>query len=276
MSKGSTLLKVTSAIAALMISAGSALAADMGSIKDEPVEEGKKLTYSFTIGAYSDYVFRGISQTAEDPTVQGSFDVGYGIFYAGVWASGLDFNDGAPVNGFGNDAEIEIDVYGGIKPVWGPVTFDFGVLGYLYPGASDEFGELDYVELKGGASFSPFTNASVGGYVYWSPAFTGETGDAVAVEGVASYTFSAIGPVTPTLSGLIGYQEGEGDVNVVDFDANQAGIQDDYVYWNVGVALAIEKLTIDLRYWDTDTTVSNTDLFNSDERFVAAIKVTLP
>lgn len=276
MSKARTLLKLTSAIAALMIGAGSALAADLGSIKDEPVEEGKKFTYSFTIGAYSDYVFRGISQTAEDPTVQASIDVGYGIFYAGIWASGLDFNDGAPTNGFGNDAELEIDIYGGIKPVVGPVTFDFGVLGYLYPGADDPLGELDYVELKGGASFSPFTNASVGSYVYWSPAFTGETGDAVAVEGVASYTFSQVGPFTPTLGGLIGYQRVDGDVNVVDFDANQAGIQDEYVYWNVGLALAVEKLTIDLRYWDTDTTVSNTDLFNSDERFVAAVKVTLP
>ena len=55
------------------------------------VDEGRKFTYSFALTGTSDYVFRGISQTDNDPTIQGAVNVGYGIFYAGVWASGLDF-----------------------------------------------------------------------------------------------------------------------------------------------------------------------------------------
>ncbi len=55
--------------------------------------EGRKFTYSFNIDGTSDYVFRGISQTVNDPAVQGGVDLGYGIIYAGAWASGLDFGD---------------------------------------------------------------------------------------------------------------------------------------------------------------------------------------
>ena len=30
------------------------------------------------------------------------------------------------------------------------------------------------------------------------------------------------------------------------------GIEDEYYYWNAGLALTVEKLTFDFRYWDTD------------------------
>ena len=72
------------------------------------VDEGRKFTYPSTLGATSDYVFRGISQTDNDPAIQGGADFGYGILYAGVWASGLDFADAPPAN-------AEVDWYGGIS-----------------------------------------------------------------------------------------------------------------------------------------------------------------
>lgn len=75
-----------------------------GSIKDAPAApEARQFAWSFNVGGYSDYVFRGISQTDEDPTIQGSIDFTYGLFYAGAWASGLDFTPA------GNDANVEID-----------------------------------------------------------------------------------------------------------------------------------------------------------------------
>ena len=50
------------------------------------------------------------------------------------------------------------------------------------------------------------------------------------------------------------------------------------LYWNAGVALAVDKFTIDLRYWDTnfkdDATFLSPGL--ADERFVATVKVSLP
>ena len=92
----------TSKLAAVCGAVGLALIAISGSAAADGYEvaapaaadEGRKFTYSFNIGATSDYVFRGISQTDNDPTIQGGIDLGYGILYAGWWASGLDFEAG--------------------------------------------------------------------------------------------------------------------------------------------------------------------------------------
>ena len=117
-------------------------------------EEGRKFTYSFSLTGTSDYVFRGISQTENDPTMQGAFDIGYGIFYAGVWGSGVDFEAA------GLDDNIEIDYYAGIKPTWHGAEFDFGVIYYWYPGDS-----LDLFELKAGVSGSRIDKLSTGATV---------------------------------------------------------------------------------------------------------------
>ncbi|TPW04198.1 MAG: hypothetical protein FD124_2716 [Alphaproteobacteria bacterium] len=104
-------------------------------------------TVSGNVALTSDYAFRGISQTDQDPALQGGFDMASGIFYAGTWASSIDFA--------AQSAELELDVYAGVTPTVGPVTFDLGVVGYLYPSASDDASELDFWELKGGAKISP-------------------------------------------------------------------------------------------------------------------------
>lgn len=230
---------------ALLACGGVALADgyEGGGTKDAPAAEGRKFSWSITLGATSDYVFRGITLSDEDPAAQGSIDIGYGIFYAGVWGSNLDDE-----LGFGPS---EIDVYAGIKPVLGPVTFDLGVIGYLYP--SDDYtgpdtpGDDEYIELKAGASFAPFKDATLGATVYYSPEYQADGGDAWAVEGAAGYQLRQIGIFVPTISGVLGWQ----DVENGDFSPDLSG-DSDYVYWNAGVALAVEKFTIDLRYWDTD------------------------
>ena len=106
-----------------------------------------------TLRGTSDYVFRGISQTDNDPTIQGGLDFSYGILYAGAWASGLDFG-GTQAPGDGLDAQVEIDWYGGIKPTWnsplGTVNLDFGVIYYSYPGATDFLAERRLRRVQGG------------------------------------------------------------------------------------------------------------------------------
>ncbi|HKZ95497.1 MAG TPA: TorF family putative porin, partial [Hyphomicrobiaceae bacterium] len=122
---------------ALMALAGSALADGYGgSVKDAPADEGRKFTYAITVGAQSDYVFRGVSQTFEDPAIQGALDLTYWILYAGIWASHIDF--GAS-QGLGPKVWGEYDLYAGVKRVWGPVTFDLGVIYYWYPNSDDFF-----------------------------------------------------------------------------------------------------------------------------------------
>jgi uncharacterized protein (TIGR02001 family) len=256
---------------------GAALA-DGGSVKDAPVEEGRKLALSVTVGGTSDYVFRGVSQTLEDPAAQGSIDLTFGIFYAGVWASNVDFNDAPKAN-------AEVDLYAGVKPVWGPVTFDVGAIYYAYPGADDGLnflttGQLDYVELKAGYSLiSPWIKGLTSGTtVYWSPDYSLETGGVFTLEGAASYALPQFGIVAPSISGAYGTVYGD-----IDEGFSVGGnSEDEYSYWNVGLALAVEKFTFDFRYWDTDIDVTTPngsvcvaqDL--CDERFVFTAKATLP
>jgi uncharacterized protein (TIGR02001 family) len=253
--------------AALLALSGAALADGYeGSIKDAPADEGRKFTYSFSITGTSDYVFRGQSQTDGDPTIQGAVNLGYGIFYAGVWASGLDFGGGA--DGIGSDAEIEADWYAGIKPTWGKATFDFGVIYYTYPGASDQTTELDYVEIKAGVSGEVFDKLTAGATVFYSPDYTLETGESWVYEGTLAYALPTFHIFTPTVSGTVGYV----DVEKATFE---------YTYWNAGLSLAVDKITFDMRYWDTDISASESacvlgGLFACDERFVFSATVALP
>ncbi len=267
------------ALAALV---GPALAdGEPGGMKDEPVaEEGRKFAWSFTLAGVSDYVFRGISQTNEDPAFQPQLDVSYGIFYAGVWGSTLDFGDDEFGPGpffFGEDAQIEIDVYAGVKPVWGPVNFDFGVLGYFYPSASDEAAELDYVEFKAAYSTTGLLipKLTTGTAVYFSPEYTAEVGETYAVESTLAYELPKLMMFTPTISGLFGTLYGDDKAFELFFG------DDKYNYWNAGMSFAVEKFIFDFRYWDTDLEQNplpceNVDLFSCDERFVFTAKVTLP
>lgn len=141
MQSSSTFLSFAGACA-LAVSASAGLTALPGAAR---ADDAPAFAYSFNIGGYSDYRFRGVSQTADTPAVQGGVDLTYGIGYFGLWGSRLDFGK----NPIGQElANTELDIYGGIKPVLGPVTFDIGVIYYDYPGAKDFAAELDYVELN--------------------------------------------------------------------------------------------------------------------------------
>lgn len=107
---------------------------------------------SYNIGVTSDYVWRGISQTDEKAAIQGGIDYTNGIFYAGTWASNVDF---------GSDASVELDLYAGIKPTAGNFTFDLGLLAYTYPDEDD----LNMEEVKLGVSH-PMGKGSIGVAAY--------------------------------------------------------------------------------------------------------------
>ena len=75
-------------------------------------EETKKdWTIAGNVGATTDYVFRGVSQSAEKPAVQANIDVAYKQFYAGIFFSNVDFVGQAPGPGVG---VAEVDYYAGV------------------------------------------------------------------------------------------------------------------------------------------------------------------
>jgi uncharacterized protein (TIGR02001 family) len=214
------------AAVAVLLTAGAASAQDSPEV-------------AWNLGVTSDYVFRGYSQTTEDPAIFGGVDVTVGSFYAGAWASNVDFGD---------DTDAEFDIYGGYRTEASGFAVDVGVVGYLYvsqPAGAD----YDYAEFKAAASraFGPVT---LGAAVYWSPDFFGADEEATYVEANAAFSPAA----KWTVSGAVGHQ-------ALDVNA-------DYTTWNAGVAYAVsDNVAIDVRYHDTDVTGPL-----SDDRVVGALK----
>jgi uncharacterized protein (TIGR02001 family) len=291
---GTAGLGAATALAAMLL-AGPAFADGMGkkSLKDAKPEERCK--HSANIALATEYVFRGFSQTSEGPAVQGGFDLTCGIFYAGVWASNLDWG-GTGLFGFpGNDsvANIEMDWYVGIKPVTGKITWDLGLIYYTYPNSAklgfDLAGlprnnDYNYLELKVGASGEIYKDATVGVTVFFSPEYSYETGNVWTIEGTFARNlpkFNMFGREwSPSFSALIGYQAATGSAaDKALYITNITGDDDRYVYWNVGLTFGfLEKWSIDFRYWDTNVDRPadgcKGPLFACDERFVATLKFT--
>ena len=205
-------------------------------------EDDSAFKLSFNVGANTDYVFRGVSQTDEDPSVFGGVDATIGsIGYAGVWVSNVDFLD---------STDLEFDLYAGIKPTVGAVTLDLGVIYYGYtdqPSGAD----YDYWEAKAAASI-PAGPATLGVAAYYSPNFFGAVDDALYYEANATV---AIPETKFSISGALGRQQLEGP--------------GDYTVWNVGVGFALtDNIGFDVRYWDT-----NFNSKYSDARVVGGIKL---
>jgi uncharacterized protein (TIGR02001 family) len=229
-----------------------------------------KLKLSASVWLTTDYIFRGISQTLNDPAIQGSVTASYGIFYAGFWASNVDFGAGVgPGGAVQSISDLEIDYYVGILPTWKGFTFDIAGLYYTYPSACDFClgGELDYFELKTGAKYTFNEKLTLGITNYWSPDFSVETGNGDALELSAGYAFGwkPFNFFSPSVSALVGWQW-------VDDNAGW----DPYTYWNAGLTLGfMNNWSVDVRYWDTDLSGADVSAGTfSDSRVVGTLAAT--
>jgi uncharacterized protein (TIGR02001 family) len=283
------------AAVALMLLAGPAFADGYkGSLKDAPKPE-ERCKHTANAALTTDYVFRGFSQTAEGPAVQGGFDLTCGIFYAGVWASSLNWGDwdhgSFDANGFAYGASVEMDWYIGIKPVTGRITWDLGVIYYTYPNAWNPGLNVNYFELKVGASSAIWKDGTVGVTVYWSPDYQLESGSTWTFEGNFTQTFHKFQALrrewTPSFSATVGYQVNDDNKlranGSTSYQTTFGNGDDSYWYWNAGLSFGfLEKWSIDFRYWDTSlknasvltpgTSFCRASTFQCDERFVATLK----
>lgn len=93
--------------------------------------------FTGNIGVTSDYVWRGISQTAEQASVSGGLDYADDSgFYVGTWVGSL----GDTVSEFGG---AEVDLYIGFGQEYDLFTWDVGYIYYYYPSNDDiDFGEI--------------------------------------------------------------------------------------------------------------------------------------
>jgi uncharacterized protein (TIGR02001 family) len=98
------------------------------------------------VGLFSQYIFRGLTQTDRDPAIQGGFDYSHSSgFYAGTWASNISWlkenfsTPAASMGTYSNGGSLEWDFYGGYKWGFAPdFTLDIGTLYYWYPGKTNQ------------------------------------------------------------------------------------------------------------------------------------------
>lgn len=173
----------------------------------------------------SDYRFRGVSRSGEDPALQGSVTVSSGAFYVG--AQGTTLND---VEDYDN---LELDLYAGYTTQIGlGLSVDTGVQYYAFPGSE---GETDYFEPYGSLSYQlgP-VEATAGAHYAWAQEATGDED--------MLYLFGALESGIPLT-----------DITVTA----QAGRQDwggygSYWNWSVGARQNFGPIYAGVRYVDTD------------------------
>lgn len=114
-------LKSKIALAVFALTAGSAALAQM----------------SYNVGVVSEYRYRGISQTAEAPALQGGADYAHSSgFYVGAWASTIKWiKEAGSAAGQDIKGDVELDLYGGYKGAFSKeFSYDVGYLRYEYVG----------------------------------------------------------------------------------------------------------------------------------------------
>ena len=142
------------ALIACAIAMGSA--APLGvSAQTAPPSAAAKPEPEFTItgnaGLFSDYRFRGFTQTDYKPAFQGGFDFAHKSgFYLGNWNSNVE-------QLLYNGASLEMDFYGGYKTTFNDFGLDVGVIYYYYPGTKKFSPGLDAKNFEAyiGGSYGP-------------------------------------------------------------------------------------------------------------------------
>ena len=184
-----------------------------------------------TAGVVSQYIFRGLSQSDENPALQLGAEYAHTSgLYAGAWGSNVDFNDG-------DEAVAEVDLMAGWRTAHDKLTLDFGGIYYWYPGADGDL-DYDYVEAKIAAGYD-FDIFNLAGALFYSPDFFAGSGNSFYASADAGVPL----PYDLTLKGHYGYQwiDDEGDFG-----------SPDYADWSAGLAYNFKGVDLSINYVDTD------------------------
>ena len=190
--------------------------------------------FSGNVAVTSDYVFRGISQSLEDPAIQGGIDFNHPSgLYLGAWGSSVRFGEDLPGD---ERAFTEVDLYGGIG--WnlaGMADLDVGAVYYGYPGVDSHL-SYDFWELGLGANRS-VGPLGTGVALKYSPDFFAGSGPALYYGATVDMPVSFV-----TLTGSVGRQ-------TID-DSNAFGTPN-YTDWGVGAEVGWAGLSFSGAYVGT-------------------------
>lgn len=241
-----------------VLAAITAVPAQAQQVGGEVVETTDMIIVSGSASLTTDYRFRGVSQSDGELAVQAGITATHASgVYVGAWGSNL-----AGWGTFGG-ANMELDLYAGVKLPLGTGTLDTGMVWYIYPGGADEteFAEL-YAKLSGsvgplslsaGVAFAP-KQAALGNVFFTGAAATagqpdapGDKGDNLYVLGDAAY---ALPDVPIRLKAHLGYSDGNPGLGP---NATSNAPTGTYFDWMLGVDITpLEGVTFSLAYVDTD------------------------
>lgn len=117
-------------------------------------------TLATKVSLYSEYEYRGITQTSEKPALQLNVDYSHSSgFYLGFFGTNIKWlKDFKELGAIEKDAKVELDFFGGYKfEVVKDVMLDVGYLRYEYPGMKPTSGnpKSNTDEIYIGASYGP-------------------------------------------------------------------------------------------------------------------------
>lgn len=211
------------------------------------------LTVTGNATLISDYRFRGLTQTNEDPAIQATVNINSRPgFYVGTFISTIDGDSNGTTPALTNYGDLEVDLYGGFTHTFGGVGVDVGLLYYLYQvNRPSVHPDTDFFEPYASLSYTigPVA-AKVGANYSWG----GQDGlnfrpnnndDNLYVYGEGSIAV----PHTPvSFKGHFGYTNGSlGLVNLNSGD-------DTYFDWSVTAEAVGGPLKVGVSYIDTNIT----------------------
>ncbi len=189
---------------------------------------------SANVGFFSDYVFRGVSQTDEAMSIQGGFDYEHETgLHAGVWGSTVDFNNA-------QDGSLELDITAGYANEVAGFSYDIGGIYYAYPGADSTL-NYEFWEAYFSLGYQVHEDVALNAGVNYSPEYFGNTGD-------ATYWHAGVEVALPyevTAAAHVGRQEIDQSTNYTD--------------WSLGLGYSWEGLDFSLAYTDTDLNQNDLD-----------------
>ena len=220
---------------------------------------------SATVTATSDYDFRGITQTAQDPALQIGLDwsAANGV-YAGLWASNVDFGTDK-TGGPHLASDIEVDLlfgYGGsFTENFG---YDLGVTYYKYLPSDDD---IDYYEVHGGLNYSILSTS-----LWYAPDYinTGDSAWYASATVASDFGFWGLG-----WEAHAGYSFG-------DYFSDDPGGLTEYYDWSLGLTRSFGRFDCSLKYVDgsdleeQDNTGTPPDANSSAPRAIFSIAITFP
>lgn len=214
--------------------------------------------FSTTIGFASEYSFRGIAQSDEHPALQGAIDWSHESgFYAGIWGSNVDFNDG-------DEASVEADIYAGYSGEIEGFTYDLGGIYYAYPGADSDL-DYDFAEAAASVGYD-FGVAALSTAVNYSPDYFAGSNDATYLAAYADVPLPFL-PLDTKLGANAGHQW---------IDDNDAFGVEDYMDWGIGLSANVEGFDIGVKYIDTDLDETEDCADGCEKRVIFSLSKSFP